>query len=79
MHQSLSELEIWYPQIADNISLLWGTDELTYYFNNLLLQDDKLRMGFPYVVMSELFMLQSIHNMFRPIAASDVWTTIQKR
>ena len=75
MHQSTSELELWYPRILEVVSILWGTVELDSYLNEILMLESHEygREGFPYVVMSELMLLHYVNSELLNKQETDIW------
>lgn len=53
----LSAIERRFPRIANELSLLWGTQEIDGYIDSLLIDDRGVRMGFPIDVLDELMFL----------------------
>jgi len=74
MHQSLCELEYWFPGILDVIMGIWGTNELDDYLNQLIIADRPGREGFPDVVMTELLLLSAVNETLIQKKPSNIWT-----
>ena len=55
-----------YPRIVEKIAVLWGTAQMTKYFNELLFDDRGGRAGFPADVMTEIFRLSNHHESTKP-------------
>lgn len=64
-----SALETVFPNIAENLTLVWGNPECGDYLNKLMINNRSNRQGFSLDVMSELMLLLGItereHN--------DIW------
>lgn len=62
-----------FPRIAQSILLLWGTPELSKYFNKLMFDTrDGARAGFPPEVASAIFSL-SMENDSYSLMRSSPW------
>lgn len=68
MHAT-SALETSYPNIADNITLVWGSPECETYLNKLMLNSRGDRQGFNLDIMSELMLLTAITEREQ----ADIW------
>src|SRR5689334_14559401 len=55
-----------YPRIVEKIAVLWGSPQLSKYFNELLFDDRGGRAGFPPDIMTELFRLSTFHDSTKP-------------
>ena len=64
-----------YPRIVDKIAVLWGTGQMSKYFNELLFDDRGGRAGFPADVMTEIFRLSNHHESTKPSrsASENAW------
>ena len=51
-----------FPRILARIADLWGTAELDYYLDDLMLSDREGRQGFPTDVATEFFRLIKMHG-----------------
>ena len=54
--------EFGFDRIADRIQMIWGTPELTHYFNKILISDRDKREGFPIPVFDIILDLYNIHE-----------------
>lgn len=63
-----SELESHYPRVMQAIQALWGHDELTKYFETLMMDDRGDREGFPASVWEEIYLLEKIHQQVLPFS-----------
>lgn len=73
-----SALETIFPNIAENITLIWGNPECEDYLNKLMINNRSNRQGFSLDIMSELMLLIGIIEREHP----DIWSdfiTINKR
>lgn len=68
--QVKSALETIFPNIADNLTLVWGNPECEDFLNKLMINNRSNRRGFSLDVMSELMLLLGITERERP----DIWT-----
>lgn len=59
---SATELEKQFPRIVINLTLQWGSKELTPYFGQLLFDQRGGRQGFPEAVLSDILFLSSLHE-----------------
>lgn len=66
-----SALEADYPNIADNITLIWGSPECETYLNKLMLNSRGSRQGFNLDIMDELMLLTAITEHEK----TDIWTS----
>lgn len=66
-----SALEAGYPNIADNITLVWGSPECEAYLNKLMLNSRGSRQGFNLDIMDELMLLTAITEHEK----TDLWTS----
>lgn len=64
-----SALETIFPNIAENLTLVWGNPECEDYLNKLMINNRSNRQGFSLDVMSELMLLLDITERERP----DIW------
>lgn len=64
--QYQSEIEARYPRVMQAIQALWGHDELTDYFANLMIDQRGDRDGFPPGVWEEIYLLENIHRAVLP-------------
>ncbi len=64
-----SALETIFPNIAENLTLVWGNPECEDYLNKLMINNRSNRQGFSLDVMSELMLLMGITERERP----DIW------
>lgn len=64
-----SALETVFPNIAENLTLVWGNPECEDYLNKLMINNRSNRQGFSLDVMSELMLLIDITERERP----DIW------
>lgn len=65
-----SALEASYPNIASNITLIWGSPECEAYLNKLMLNSRGDRQGFNLDIMDELMLLTAITENEK----MDIWT-----
>lgn len=65
-----SALEANYPNIASNITLIWGSPECEAYLNKLMLNSRGERQGFNLDIMNELMLLTAITENEK----MDIWT-----
>lgn len=72
-----SQLEARYPHVLTRIMQSWVQGELAACFNDLLIQDDQLRDGFPPDVATELFRLQIALDGLNP-KQNDPWGHIRR-
>jgi hypothetical protein len=64
-----SAIETIFPNIAENLTLVWGNPECEDYLNKLMINNRSNRQGFSLDVMSELMLLLDITERERP----DIW------
>jgi len=64
-----SALESVFPNIAENITLVWGNPECEDYLNKLMINNRSNRQGFSLDVMSELMLLLDITEREH----TDIW------
>ena len=64
-----SALETVFPNIAENLTLVWGNPECEDYLNKLMINNRSNRQGFSLDVMSELMLLLDITEREHP----DIW------
>lgn len=64
-----SALETVFPNIAENLTLIWGHPECEDYLNKLMINNRSNRQGFSLDVMSELMLLLGI----REREHTDIW------
>ncbi|BAN35044.1 hypothetical protein SCD_n01215 [Sulfuricella denitrificans skB26] len=64
-----SALETVFPNIAENLTLVWGNPECEGYLNKLMINNRSNRQGFSLDVMSELMLLLAITER----AHTDIW------
>lgn len=64
-----SDLETTFPNIAENITLVWGNPECEDYLNKLMINNRSNRQGFSLDVMGELMLLIGITEREHP----DIW------
>lgn len=64
-----SALETVFPNIAENLTLVWGNPECEAYLNKLMINNRSNRQGFGLDVMSELMLLIGITERENP----DIW------
>ena len=65
-----------FPQIANRIADLWGTEEVDRYLGGLIVSNRESRQGFPLGVMSELLALHALHYAYRqrdPASEHGAW------
>lgn len=67
--QIKSALETIFPNIAENLTLVWGNPECEGYLNKLMINNRDDRQGFSLDVVSELMLLMSITEREHP----DIW------
>lgn len=67
--QIKSALETIFPNIAENLTLVWGNPECEDYLNKLMINNRSDRQGFSLDVVSELMLLMSITERKHP----DIW------
>ena len=67
--QIKSALETIFPNIAENLTLVWGNPECEGYLNKLMINNRNDRQGFSLDVVSELMLLMSITEREHP----DIW------
>jgi len=65
----ISALETIFPNIAENLTLVWGNPECEDYLNKLMINNRSNRQGFSLDVMSELMLLIGITERENP----DIW------
>jgi hypothetical protein len=66
MDEYVTVLESKYPRILDNITMMWGFQELNGFFRKLILDDRGGRQGFPPEAWDELNALSSLHLIIVP-------------
>ncbi|MBU1690201.1 MAG: hypothetical protein KJ958_15680 [Gammaproteobacteria bacterium] len=66
-----SALEVVFPNIAENLTLVWGNPECEDYLNKLMINNRSNRQGFSLDVMSELMLLLAITEHAH---TNDIWT-----
>lgn len=64
-----SAIETIFPNIAENLTLVWGNPECKDYLNKLMITNRNNRQGFNPEVMSELMLLIGITGREAP----DIW------
>jgi hypothetical protein len=64
-----SALETIFPNIAENLTLVWGNPECEGYLNKLMINNRSNRQGFSLDVMSELMLLIEMTDRKDP----DIW------
>lgn len=64
-----SALETVFPNIAENLTLVWGNPECEDYLNKLMINNRSNRQGFSLDVMSELMLLLDITER----GHTDIW------
>jgi hypothetical protein len=64
-----SALETIFPNIAENLTLVWGNPECEDYLNKLMINNRSNRQGFSLDVMSELMLLIEMTDRKDP----DIW------
>lgn len=51
-----------YSRIASRIELMWGTDELSTYFKELIISDRETRQGFPNDIFHAILKLSNLND-----------------
>ncbi len=64
-----SALETNFPNIMENLTLVWGNPECEDYLNKLMINNRSNRQGFSLDIMSELMLLMGITEREQ----SDIW------
>lgn len=57
-----ARLEQQFPRILDRIVGMWGTSDLDYYLESLMISDRTDRQGFPHDIAMEIFRLSVAHG-----------------